>query len=248
MLDISGIRPETRYGIPSADQVLYNRQYIVGYSYLFRQPRWALQLIDPISQRKDEDNVERQNNFRNDPRVPEMFQASAYDYRRSGYDRGHLISSKDRMQRTVVNSETFLMSNMCPQHPTVNRFTWLKLEHAVRELAQMDEYLEVYTICGPIFDIGHKIQAVGKNRVMIPSAYFKSVLAENKKGRLALWSFVMPNKDVGRNVDVKTFLTPTEKVEWLAGLILWDKLHGDQISAQKASKGTMWSIPKTDDD
>ena len=27
--------------MPTADLLLFNRQYIVGYSYLFRQPRWA---------------------------------------------------------------------------------------------------------------------------------------------------------------------------------------------------------------
>ena len=238
MLDISGIRPETRYGIPSADLVLYNRQYIVGYSFLFRQPRWALQLIDPISQRRDEDDTKRQNSFRNDPRVPEMFQASPRDYSRSGYDRGHLISSKDKMQRTVINSETFLMSNMCPQHPSVNRRTWLQLEQAVRELAERELFLEVYAICGPIFDIGHEIQAVGKNRVMIPSAYFKSILAESRKGKLNLWSFVIPNEETQQDIDA--FLMPTNKVEWLAGLILWDKLHGEDIKRQRSIKGKMW--------
>ncbi len=238
MIDISGIRPETRYGIPSSDQILYNRQYIVGYSYLFRQPRWALQLIDPISQRKDEVGTKRQNNFRNDPRVPEMFQASPKDYSKSGYDRGHLISSKDKMQRTVINSETFLMSNMCPQHPTLNRRTWLQLENEVRELAGRVKYLEVYAICGPIFDIGHEIQAVGKNRVMIPSAYFKSILAEDRNGSLSLWSFIIPNEHIIK--DTKDFLIPTAEVEWMAGLIFWDKLHGENIKKQKSVKGEMW--------
>ena len=50
MIEIPSLRPETRYGIPPADQLLFNREYIIGYSYLFRQPRWALQLIDPENQ------------------------------------------------------------------------------------------------------------------------------------------------------------------------------------------------------
>ena len=33
MIEIPSLRPETRYGMPAADQVLFNREYIVGYSY-----------------------------------------------------------------------------------------------------------------------------------------------------------------------------------------------------------------------
>ena len=40
-----------------------------------------------------------------------MFRSTLDDYKGSGYDRGHLISSADRLGRAVVNSETFLMTN-----------------------------------------------------------------------------------------------------------------------------------------
>ena len=46
MIELPNFRPETRYGMPTADRYLFNRQYIVGYSYLFRQARWAMELID----------------------------------------------------------------------------------------------------------------------------------------------------------------------------------------------------------
>ena len=39
MIEIPSLKPETRYGMPTADQLLFNREYVVGYSYLFRQPR-----------------------------------------------------------------------------------------------------------------------------------------------------------------------------------------------------------------
>lgn len=120
MIDLSDLRPEARYGVPAADQILVNRQYIVGYSFLFRQPRWALQLIDPTTQEVDK-TVRRQIRFREDVRLPEMFRSSEGDYTGSGFDRGHLISSADRKARMVVNSETFLMSNICPQSPYLNR-------------------------------------------------------------------------------------------------------------------------------
>ena len=84
-------RPEMRYGCPAADQILINRFYSVGYSYYFRQAKWALEIVDP--DKKDMEEVERLDNFRPDYRVPKQFRADLSDYRSSGFDRGHLVAS-----------------------------------------------------------------------------------------------------------------------------------------------------------
>ncbi len=243
MIEIPSLRPETRYGIPSADRMLFNRQYILGYSYLFRQPRWALELIDPEAQRMEEPELERLDNFREDLRVPEKFRATLADYRGSGLDRGHLIASADRLQRAIVNSETFLMSNMTPQHPQLNRNGWRRLEEAVRELARTEEWIEVYAICGPLFNIGDPIEVIGDNRVVVPDAYFKSVLAESaransSRSQLALWTFVMPNAPATEPLE--TYLRETSAVEAWAGLSLWDRLQGTEFQAQKDMVRVMW--------
>lgn len=121
MIEIPSLRPETRYGIPTADQLLFNREYILGYSYLFRQARWVMEVIDPDNKRVE---VERKDSFRPDLRVPEKFRADLIDYKGSGYDRGHLIASADRRETDVKNSETFLLTNMSPQKPKFNRGIW----------------------------------------------------------------------------------------------------------------------------
>jgi len=198
MLDFPSLRPETRYGMPTADLLLFNRQFIVGYSYLFRQPRWALQLIDDDTMHLSDEDFDRLDNFREDLRVPEKFRSTLMDYALSGYDRGHLINSADRKRSRIINSETFLLSNMSPQKPQFNRDVWLELETAVRRLAEKDEFDEVYTICGPIFSIGSPIEVIGDNSVVVPDAFFKSVLAETTKPRsanqLKVWSFIIPNE------------------------------------------------------
>ncbi len=244
MIEIPNLRPETRYGIPMADQLLFNRQYIVGYSYLFRQPRWAMEVIDPDNKRVEIDD--RLNNFRPDLRIPEQFRADLDDY--SGkfagksYDRGHLISSADRRASTIHNSETFLLSNMSPQMPAFNRGIWKTLEEQVRALSA--EYVEVYTICGPLFEVGEKILVIGKGdtKVPVPHGFFKSVLAEKERGQLDLWTFAFSNKVM--KGDLKDCLRTTAEVEIWAGLPLWDKLRGKEITKLKSSKNKMWSIAK----
>jgi hypothetical protein len=50
------------------------------------------------------------------------------DYAGAGFDRGHLCPSADRTSSAADNSATFLMSNMIPQAPNLNRNTWENLE------------------------------------------------------------------------------------------------------------------------
>lgn len=102
-----------------------------------------MELLDEESLQTEEAELERLDNFREDARIPAMFRSTKEDYEGSGYDRGHLISSADRMKKTVVNSETFLMSNMSPQKPGFNRDIWSTLEEAVRSLAMQETYVEV---------------------------------------------------------------------------------------------------------
>ncbi|MFT5802634.1 MAG: endonuclease G, partial [Nonlabens sp.] len=92
----SNFKGETRYGLPEADQILYNRHYVLGYSYYFRQAKWALEIVDA-----DETEVVRQDNFRADYRVPEEFRADLDVYKGSKYDRGHLVSSANKRETNL---------------------------------------------------------------------------------------------------------------------------------------------------
>ncbi len=237
-MDFSTLRRETRYGMPAADQIIFNRYYVLGYSYYFRQAKWALEIID-----QGKTPLERADNFRPDYRLPEMFRADLVDYEKSGYDRGHLVASADQTEIEVQNSETFLLSNMSPQAPKFNRNIWKKLEMAVREFDARKDIYETYVICGPIFDFEKMVKVIGKedkNEVTlpIPHAYFKSVLTENKKGVLYMWSFLIPNEDL--NKPLSDFLVPTKLVEKLSGLFLWENLKGKKIENDKSKVRKMW--------
>ncbi|MCH7576170.1 MAG: DNA/RNA non-specific endonuclease [Candidatus Marinimicrobia bacterium] len=193
MMDIPSLRRETRYGMPAADQIMFNRHYVIGYSYYFRQAKWALEIIDP-----DITDVVRPDNFRPDYRLPEIFRADLPNYTGSGYDRGHLVASANQRETEIQNSETFLLSNMSPQKPKFNRKIWKDLETAVRKLDLKKSILETYVICGPIFYFDAEVKTVKSSRAKgvtlpIPHAYFKSVLTENRRGKLHMWSFIMRN-------------------------------------------------------
>ena len=238
MMDIPSLRSETRYGVPAADKIMFNRHYVLGYSYYFRQAKWAMEIVDP-----DKSDIERADNFRPDYRVPEIFRADLADYKSSGYDRGHLIASANQRETDIQNSETFLLSNMSPQEPRFNRHIWKKLEDAVRKLDAQKKIYETYVICGPIFYFDVEVLMIGAEddngvTLPIPHAYFKSVLTENHKGALHMWSFIVPNESSDKPLD--EFLVPTTKIEKLSGLFLWERLEGTKIKREKNRIRKMW--------
>ncbi len=238
------LKRETRYGLPAADQILYNRHYVLGYSYYFRQAKWALEIVDPTKEIIDpeEVTVERMNNFRPDYRIPEIFRADLDVYVNSGYHRGHLVASANQIDTEIQNSETFLLSNMSPQKPQFNSQIWKNLEDAVRDLDESSKVLETYVITGPLFYFDKEVKMLKDNgkevTLPIPHAFFKSVLAENKSGSIHMWSFIIPNaKSTG---ELSDFRVKTSKVEKISGLLLWSTLVGTKMGYEKNRLRKMW--------
>jgi endonuclease G len=94
-------------------------------------------------------------------------------------------------------------------------------------------------ICGPIFYFDQSVVSIGGNgndddvSIPVQNAYFKSVLTEDVRGRLHMWSFVLPNRTIDERLD--TFQVAKSKVERLAGIRLWPSLIGTRIEVEKGS-------------
>lgn len=233
----SHIRKEARYGIPAADHILYNRHHIIGYSYYFRQAKWALEIVDNTNS-----EVKRKNVFRPDYRIPENFRADLVDFVGSGFDRGHLVASANQIGLQIQNSETFLLSNMAPQHPDLNQRIWRQLEEDIRTLSKRKTILETYVICGPIFYFDQPVQEIGgtedQTSVPVPNAFFKSVLIESHTGRLQMWTFRFPNEKC--DLAISEYQVPTTKIEKYTGIKLWESLIGRKIDTEKKRIRKYW--------
>jgi len=62
--------------------------------------------------------------FRNDPYGYDTLKDS--DYRRTGYDRGHLVPNAD------YGADTYVINNVVPMNPYFNRRIWAKSENYIR--------------------------------------------------------------------------------------------------------------------
>lgn len=146
-----------------------------------------------------------------------------------------------------MNSETFLLSNMSPQLPGFNRKKWGELEEAVRQLDAQKDIFETYVLTCPVFYFDRVIKTIGDregpdavrgNDIPVPHAFIKSVLAEDKRGGLKLWTFEMENAELSG--DLSEYLVATYDAEQLVGGRFWDRVSGGDLHEQKKSKGAMW--------
>ena len=74
--------------------------------------------------------------------------------------------------------ESFLLSNVCPQHPTLNSGVWNQIEIACRTWAE--RYGEIYIVSGPVF-YNQEHETIGPNEIVVPEAFFKVILCLNGK-------------------------------------------------------------------
>lgn len=125
----------------------------------------------------DHDNVgtvNRINAFHADNRLNYKAPVSA-DYRRSNYDKGHMAPAADAANRAQMY-ETFLMSNITPQEPTLNRNSWKELEESTRkQFAKVkgDMYILNIAIYHP------KAKRIGGG-IPVPAGYWKIVYVGNE--------------------------------------------------------------------
>lgn len=135
------------------------------------------------------------------------------DYAGTGYDKGHAAPDGDLSYNQMVEYESFLMTNMYPQHGSLNRGIWKLLETSVRGWAVQTN--QSYTIfVGAMYGAGDP--TIG-NGVIVPHAYYKVVI-NNATGAVAGWRFPHTKPYVNLGNDLTKFRLPISQIQTEAGV------------------------------
>ena len=205
--------------LPSAKgQVIYHQFYTLSYIEKYEQPEWVA-----YEMTRDELNtkhVPRSNDFRIDPLVTTK-SATKWDYKRSGYDRGHLVPAGDMGFDSKAMSETFFMSNMSPQVHHFNGGVWRELEEQVRDWAR--KYKKIYVVSGPVLTEA-PIDEIGKNKVAVPNSYYKVILDYTDPEVKGI-GFVLPNEV--SNKPLQDYAMSIDDVEKITGINFFKDLKGN---------------------
>ena len=166
--------------------------------------------------------ADRQDNFRPDDALPAgWYKVRPTDYTGSGYDRGHIAPSADRTRNAADNSSTFVMTNMMPQVPELNRGVWGDLEEYCRKLVQQGK--ELYIIAGPV---GRKGSIGRKEKIAVPVKNWKVIAVLDRQGlgmqgvtaNTRTIAVMMPNDASVKGRGWKSFRVSVKQVERETGL------------------------------
>lgn len=149
---------------------LCSMSFAVMHSGMTRTPLWSAEALTPASLAIAK-RTQRVSEFEPDTRLDPEDRAELDDYRRSGWDRGHLAPSGD-MPGLEAQSESFRLSNIVPQSGTLNRGRWSDLESDVRSQAR--RHPNTYVVTGVLFQ-GRSIQTTPSRRVLVPTSIWKAV-------------------------------------------------------------------------
>lgn len=208
--------------IPS--RVLERYCYTASHNKKTRQPNWVMWQLTGEHVMNHKEGV--WSDYREDSDLPCEERATLEDYASSGYDRGHMCPGGDCNWDDKGRDETFVLSNMCPQNPQLNRGDWKEIEMACRKWAQ--KYGCVYIVCGPMFFKSEVHKRIGPNQIPVPEAFFKVVLCVEGSAPKGI-GFICRNTDGNRKKDF--YVNSIRQVERITGYRFFPNL-ADSIKNQ----------------
>ena len=210
-------------------QVIEHVGYTVSYNEQRRNPNWVAYELTG----EEIDGTEpRGSKFIPDPEVIGR-QAVDDDYKRSGWDRGHLAPAADMKWSEQAMDESFYLSNISPQNGNLNRGVWKSIEELTRDNAH--RYGEILVVTGPVFTSKKGLGMIGDNRVLIPNAFYKVLLAydngytgigfycENVAGKKKLNTYARTIDEIEEITGIDFFhLLPDEIEDEVENTYNWD--------------------------
>ena len=198
--------------------------YSAEWSYRDKANRWSCYQMYTDNML---DTAQRKDDFREDPEIPEEYRSKLEDYKGSGFSRGHLCPSADRLCSTDQNKQTFFLSNMQPQWQKHNGVLWSNFENKVRLWAENCDTLYVVKAATIRSDQVYEEKCNGK--LLVPKYFYMALLAYYKDTddyeAMALWT-VHEDKSV-TGADFKDYAISIDELEELTGIDFFCNLPDD---------------------
>lgn len=212
-------KPKTltnNYYLPSSTtgQIVHHEGYSLSYHEAFEQAEWVAY---ELKKNQVVYTDFKRPYFEQDDAV-KTESAHWRNYKKSGYDRGHLCPAADRKYTKAAFIETFLTSNISPQEHEFNAGVWNRLEQKVRYWAK--KYDGVYVVTGGILE--NNLKTIGSEDVAVPK-YFYKVLLDNANGNTKIIAFLVPHK--ASNKPLYEFVVSVDELEKRTGIDFFPALE-----------------------
>lgn len=224
-------------------ELVVRRGYVLEHSSMDKIPLWV---CESVSSDQLTGRVARSNRFKADPMLQGP-KAYPEDYAGSGYDRGHQAPAGNQTVDPELKQQTFFMSNMAPQRPSLNRGIWKLLEDKTR--AWVFQYGHAYEWTGPIRCSLQTLpppdsrancrKTIGKHEVAVPSYFYKIILVQDQSSWKAI-AFVLPNTDFKRPYHLESYITSIDWIEKRTGIEFMPEMREKERRTLAAAVAAMW--------
>ena len=194
-------------------------------------------------------NVKRSDAWAEDPDIPSnaRFSDTRAMYSGSGFTRGHICASADRLHSYNANAQTFYYSNMQPQFYNFNggdnyNGVWVQMEGQLRTWVGSAGYDTIYVCKGGTIRDDQILSYVKPNvegGMIVPRYFFMALLCKNSQGYKALgfWAehnnmsgfefwVTKFNKDL-KSISLSDFVVNIRELENLTGIDFFCNLPDD---------------------
>ena len=212
-----GIPKATYNSMQTYTRIFRNNAYMVGYSDIKGNPLWVVYKLTSLSENTP--HLKRPESFSADWRNLGLITSS--DYTNSGYDRGHMAPNHaiSLLYGKQAQVETFLMTNITPQKPSLNQKLWQRLEEMELD-SFAPKFKEVWVYTGPLFD-EKTTRLKSSYFVEIPDAFYKIYVGVEANGTLKTLAVIVP-QNAKANDCMEKYLVSIDEVERRSG---FDFLH-----------------------
>ncbi len=229
------------YGIAGKPGTILDKKYfIINHNDTWKIPYWVAYKLDTFDLKGD---FSRQGQFKPDPALPIGSRAELIDYEKSGYDRGHMAPAAVFKRSKEAMTTTFLLSNMSPQTPELNRKIWQNLEEEVRKRVQLDG--KAWIVTGNIFlsPDSHFVmpsEFIGLNKVAVPTHCFKAILACKQESIFTMYAFMLPNQKEFISQQPVNYMLTVDRLEQITGYDFFPLLEDSLENQLESIKPISW--------
>lgn len=200
---------------------------IVNYSLEYdtdkRHPRFVCFTFDNTNSAQA---VKRSDAWQWDPYVPQRFSTENL-FRGSGYDRGHMVASSDRLFSAEANRQTFYYTNMSPQLGELNQKFWMELEQKVQAWGRNSQLRDVLYVAkgGTIRD--DQVESKKVRGVIVVPKYYWMALVMKKGSTYHGIGFLVEHRFYGAKTSMRSVALSIDELETKLGMDLFHNFPDD---------------------
>lgn len=198
----------------TTSQIVKHNYYTLSYNENAEQAEWVAYELKKNYIKND--NFKRPF-FIEDPKVKTK-SADWRNYKKSGYDKGHLCPAADMEFDINAYNDTFFTSNISPQNHDFNAGIWNRLEQKVRFWAVKNDGLIVVTAG----ILKGNLKVIGTEKVIVPK-YFYKILLSRSAGNYKMIAFLVPNEKSSKSIF--DYVVSVDKLESITGIDFFPQLE-----------------------